>query len=254
MKKITAALVLGVLLSACLGTKPRASLPAPEAASATTAAPELLKLYDASRSREVPVALYRPATRKKPVGLALLSHGYGGQYTDYSFIAQALAAEGYLVASVQHELPGDAPLATTGTVYQARMPSWQRGVQNLLFVRQQLQGWEPALQKAPLLLVGHSHGGDISMLLAQQQPALVDKVISLDNRRVPFPRASRPRVLGLRSSDQQADPGVLPTPAEQQQHGTIVVTLAGQLHNDMYDGASAAQKAEMLRHIQAFVK
>ncbi|MBB5621242.1 hypothetical protein HDE69_002295 [Pedobacter cryoconitis] len=47
----------------------------------------------------------------------------------------------------------------------------------------------------------------MSMLFATQHPELVDKVISLDNRRMPFPRVSKPRIYSLRSSDQPADEG-----------------------------------------------
>jgi hypothetical protein len=39
------------------------------------------------------------------------------------------------------------------------------------------------------------------MLFAQEYPKLVEKIISLDNHRVPFPRQRRPPVLSLRSRD-----------------------------------------------------
>ncbi|MBD2767708.1 hypothetical protein IC235_07360 [Hymenobacter sp. BT664] len=57
--------------------------------------------------------------------------------------------------------------------------------------------------------------------------------------------ARRPQVLSLRSSDQVADNGVLPTPAEQQQFGRTIVKLPNTIHNDMWDGATTAQKQEM---------
>jgi len=253
MNKLLYVLGLSLLLSGCFSTGPGPAASQAPAASAS-AAPELLTLVDSSRQRTIPVALYRPVVTQKVRGLALFNHGYGGQYTGYSFLTRALAAQGYLVASIQHELPGDAPIASTGNIYQARLPVWQRGVQNMLFVRQMLLRREPALKKAPLLVAGHSNGGDMAMLLAREQPALVEKVISLDNRRMPLPRAARPQVLSLRSSDQQADPGVLPTPEEQTRWGITIVNLPNQLHNDMYDGATDAQKAEMLRHIRAFVE
>ena len=91
-------------------------------------------------------------------------------------------------------------------------------------------------------------------MVLSEYPALVAQVISLDNRRMPFPRAARPRVLSLRSSDQIADPGVLPTPAEQAQFGVTIVQLKNTLHNDMWDGATAAQKLEMNAAIARFLK
>ena len=70
---------------------------------------------------------------------------------------------------------------------------------------------------------------------------------------MPFPRAIRPRVLSLRSSDQVADPGVLPTPAEQAQFGTTLVPLQNTAHNEMSDGATKAQQQEMSAVIARFL-
>ncbi|TGE29216.1 serine aminopeptidase domain-containing protein [Hymenobacter metallicola] len=212
-----------------------------------------LSLFDSARRRSVPVVLYWPATNKKAT-LALLSHGYGGQNTAYSFLANQLAAAGYLVASIQHELPTDEPLPTTGNPRLVRRPTWERGVQNQLFVRQQLHRLYPRLDVNHLLLLGHSNGGDMAMLLAQEHPQLVDKVISLDNRRMPLPRIRRPRILTIRSSDQVADAGVLPSAAEQAALGMLVVQLPATLHNDMWDGATEAQKQEIRAVVAKFLR
>ncbi len=175
-----------------------------------------LALFDAARQRAVPVALYFPGGwgSKTRLKAAILSHGYGGKNTAYSFIARNLVAHGYFVASIQHELPTDVPIPTVGPPRVVRRPNWERGVQNILFVRQELRKKYPRVDFGQLLLVGHSNGGDVAMLFAQEHPALVRRIVSLDNRRMPFPRARRPWVLSLRSSDQVADSGVLPTPAE----------------------------------------
>lgn len=217
--------------------------------------PEALSLFDASRQRSVPVVVYSDtAQRKGRQTLALISHGYGATSTSYSFIANHLAAQGYVVASVQHEIPGDPPLPTTGSVYEARKPSWQRGVENLLFVIGALGKSRPGLDTSQVLLIGHSHGGDTSMLFAQEHPERVRAVITLDNRRMPFPRTSRPRLFSIRSSDLPADPGVLPTLAEQAQFGIRIVTLPATVHNDMWDGGTADQKAEILRILDGFLR
>ena len=212
-------------------------------------------LFDSARQRAVPVVLYRPAHNHSVAGLkpAILSHGYGGRNTDYSFVARTLVAHGYVVASIQHELRTDAPMPTVGNVRATRQPFWERGVQNILFVRQALRRKYPGIELSELLLVGHSKGGDTAMLFAEEHPALVHLVISLDNCRMPFPRAVRPRVLSLRSSDQVADPGVLPTPAEQAQFGTTLVPLQNTAHNEMSDGATKAQQQEMSAVIARFL-
>ncbi|HEX8506213.1 MAG TPA: alpha/beta hydrolase, partial [Hymenobacter sp.] len=216
-----------------------------------------LNLFDAARQRAVPVALFAPAASLPGAAkrkLALFSHGYGGQHTGYSFVAQTLAAHGYLVASVQHELPTDEPLPLTGNPREVRRPNWNRGVQNLLFVRRELLRTHPELDSAHLLLAGHSNGGDTSVLFAEEHPELVEKLISLDNRRLPLPRKPTPKVLSLRSSDQAADPGVLPAPAEQAALGMTIVQLPATVHNDMWDGATPQQRQEMEDHISRFLE
>jgi predicted dienelactone hydrolase len=208
------------------------------------AAPEALELVDAQRGRAVPVALYG-ATPGKPRPLALISHGYGGNNRAYSFIAEALAERGYVVASVQHELEGDAPMPTTGEPAVVRRPWWDRGAANLHFVVREMRARRLA-DRRPVLLVGHSNGGDSSMLFAARHEALVRAVFTLDNRRMRMPRTTRPRICSVRSSDQPADPGVLPTAAEQRRHRMAIGTVPGLRHNDMWDGATAEQKQAML--------
>ncbi|WP_247237542.1 alpha/beta fold hydrolase [Telluribacter sp. SYSU D00476] len=215
---------------------------------------DTLTLFDKARNRVVPVALYSAASGKPEQKLAILNHGYGGTNRAYSFIAQALVAHGYLVASVQHELPGDEPLPTTGTPYEVRMPHWRRGVQTMLFVIEELKSRNSRVDTKHLLLIGHSHGGDMVMLFARDYPERVDKVISLDNRRMPLPRTDQLRVLSLRSSDQPADEGVLPTAAEQEKYGIQIIKLPATIHNDMWDGATNAQKQEMLTYINNFLE
>ncbi|MGI4885517.1 MAG: serine aminopeptidase domain-containing protein [Janthinobacterium lividum] len=248
------ALGLALLTAGCTNT-PRPVTPP------TTAAPadmrtDSLALFDAARQRAVPVALYFPSGwgPKMRLKAAIISHGYGGHNTAYAFIARNLVAHGYFVASVQHELPTDAPLPTAGPPQVVRRPNWERGVQNILFVRQELQKKYPRVDFGRLLLVGHSNGGDVAMLFAREHPALVRRVVSLDNRRMPFPRARRPRVLSLRSNDQVADSGVVPTPAEQRRFGCTVVQLPATLHNDMWDGATPAQQQEINALIARFLE
>ena len=229
-------------------------LPLVAALAPTPARTENLALVDAARARSVPVLVYSaPAGVAPKSRVALLSHGYGGKSTDYSFIATAMAARGFLVASVQHEVPGDEPLPTTGKPAEVRRPSWERGVVNLRFAIRELKQRYPAADWGSLVLIGHSHGGDTAMLFATQTPDEVSAVVSLDSRRMPFPRVPHPRILSLRSSDQVADEGVLPTPEEQARFGVRLVKLPATIHNDMWDGATDAQKAEMLAPILDFL-
>lgn len=108
-------------------------------------------------------------------------------------------------------MPTDELLPLTGIPQIVRRSNWERGVENILFVITKLKITNPELDFKRLILVGHSNGGDMTVLFAHTYPNLVGKIISLDNRRVELPRTSHPKVYSLRSSDQPADEGVLLT-------------------------------------------
>ncbi len=215
-----------------------------------------VSLFDSSRSRKIPVLFYaaeKSGNESEKPKLAVISHGYGGRSSDYSFIAKTLVMHGYVVASIQHELPSDEPMATTGNLYQTRMPHWKRGEQTIRFVIDYLMNSRPDLNTENLLLIGHSNGGDMSALFARDYTSQVDRLITLDNRRVSLPRTKQPRILSIRSRDQVADASVLPTPAEQKQYRMTIFRL-DILHNDMWDGATDEQKKQINALITAFLQ
>jgi dienelactone hydrolase len=222
----------------------RIALPLLAPLIAAASPPQDLKLVDSARNRSIPVALYG-ATRGRPRPLVLISHGYGGRNTDYGFIAGALAERGYVVASVQHELAGDPPMPAQGNPAVVRRPFWEQGSANLLHVVREMRARGLADHR-PVLLIGHSNGGDSSMLFAARHGSLVGTVFTLDNRRMTIPRTARPRICSVRSSDQPADPGVLPTAAEQKRYRMVIGTVPGLVHNDMSDAATPAQQRSML--------
>lgn len=201
--------------------------------------------FDASRKRAVPVAVYQPTGGKiQNQQLIILSPGYGGKNTDYGFIADNLAKRGYTVVTVQHDLPSDPPIPSGENLYQRRLPFWKTGVSNILFVIEQLKKEYPQLDYHNLILIGHSNGGDISMLLGKQHPDFVTAVISLDNRRMPFPRTVRPHLFSIRSKDQIGDEGVIPTDEEQKKYN-ISVLKVNTNHNDMGGYGTPQQLAEI---------
>ncbi|MEP6747416.1 MAG: alpha/beta hydrolase [Bacteroidota bacterium] len=219
-----------------------------------------LNLFDSSRNRSIPVTLYLPNANKKTAHekLIIFSHGYNankpGASKKYSYITENLAAWGYFVASIQHELPTDSLLSTTGIPQIVRRTNWERGVENILFVLTELKKSNPALDYKHVILMGHSNGGDMIMLFAQKYPELVDKVISLDNRRVTIPRTNQPKLYSIRSSDQPADDGVLPTQEEQEKYKIEIVKLPNTIHNDMGNNANDAQRKEINGYIMGFLK
>jgi hypothetical protein len=194
---------------------------------------ETLNLFDAARKRPVAVDL---AVRldyelkaddgywKLPV--AIISNGNTVKNTEYSFLANVFAARGYLVASIQQDLPTDPPLITkVGQPYVGRRGVYEKGEANILFVVQQLKKLQPNADYGHLTLVGHSNGGDTAMYFAKQHPELLSKVVTLDNLRVPFVLSDKIKILSFRSKDPkfQTDPGVLPDPKQAKIDGVDIV-------------------------------
>lgn len=197
-------------------------------------------ILDEKRDRPIPVTTYLPVNAAEcsdahPCPVALLSSGYGVAHNEYSFIAHQLNQSGYLVIAIQHELPGDPPLAVTGNLFENRSENWQRGAVTLAVVRNALKDQHPGYDFDHLTLIGHSNGGDISAWLANENKPYISRLITLDHRRVPLPRTKDIDLLSIRGSDFPADAGVLPTDKEVQQFGGCVVTIPQSRHNDMTD-------------------
>lgn len=191
--------------------------------------------------------------------VVLVSHGYyynrPGSYLLYSYLAEKLASRGYFVVSIQHELPTDSLLPTTGIPQVVRRPFWDRGADNMLFVLRYLKQSRPALDFKHVTLIGHSNGGDMVALFPQKYPHEVAKIITLDNRRMALPKTKKsPQVYSLRSSDQVADEGVLPTLEEQKRLGMTIISLPHMLHNDMDDHATAEQRQQINDYILSFLQ
>src|SRR5579871_2032709 len=190
---------------------------------------------------------------KLPV--AVFNHGNTVKNTEYSFLANLMAARGYIVLSIQHDLPTDAPMVTkVGEIYVGRLTQIQRGVANIKFAVKEMREVEPNADYDHLTVVGHSMGGDITMYFAKQYPDAVKKVITLDNLRVPFITGGKFKILSFRSKDPQfkTDPGVVPSAAECEKDGITVVNTTFQ-HNDMRDTGSDEAKSSIQGMLDKFL-
>ncbi len=224
---------------------------------------ETLNWFDAKRQRPVTVDLSvrRDYEMKADAGywklpVAIISHGNTVKHTEYFFLANVFAARGYLVASVQHDLPTDAPLMTKeGSLYVGRLAVYERGQENILFAINELKKIQPNADYDHLTMVGHSNGGDISMFFAQQHAELVRRVVTLDNLRVPFVTDGRAlKILSFRSHDPQfkADPGVLPSDTRAKEAGIDIVRTDAQ-HTDMSDRGPDSVKENIQNSIDKFL-
>src|ERR1700726_1450686 len=223
---------------------------------------ETLNLYDAARQRPVAVdvAVRRDYEMKANDGfwklpVALISNGNTVKNTEYSFLANALAARGYLVASIQQDIPTDPPLVTkVGLPYVGRRAVYEKGEANILFVLAQLKKLQPNADYDHLTLVGHSNGGDIAMYFAREHPELVSKIVTLDNLRVPFVLSDKMKILSFRSKDPnfKTDPGVLPTSKEAHADGIDVVNT-GALHTQLSDRGPDSVKVKIQATLDKFL-
>jgi hypothetical protein len=224
---------------------------------------QTLNLYDSARQRPVSVdlAVRRDYEVKANMGLwklpiAIISNGNTVKNTEYSFLADVLAARGYLVASIQQDLPTDPPLMThVGMRYVGRQGIYMRCEANILFVLGELQKLQPNAEYDHLTLVGHSNGGDVSMYVANQHPELVSKVITLDNLRVPFVLSDKMKILSFRSKDPnfKTDPGVLPTPS-QAKTDSIDIINTGALHTELSDRGPDSVKEKIQATLDKFLR
>jgi pimeloyl-ACP methyl ester carboxylesterase len=224
---------------------------------------ETITFYDADRDNRpvaVDVAVRRDKEMQADAGMlklpvAVLNHGNTVKFTDYSFLANIMAARGYLVVSIQHDLPTDAPMVTrVGELYVGRLAQIERGVANIKFAVAQMESRQPNADYEHLTVVGHSMGGDITMYFAKQYPDRVRKVVTLDNLRVPFVTSGKFKILSVRSTDPQfkPDPGVVPDTEECEKAGITVVKTEFQ-HNDMRDTGSEEAKASIRGMLDRFL-
>ena len=224
---------------------------------------ETLNLYDNARQRPVPVDLavrwdYEMKAKdgfwKLPV--AIISNGNTVRNTEYSFLANVFAARGYLVASIQQDLPSDPPLVTrVGLPYVGRLAVYQKGEANILFVLEALRKLKPNADYAHLTLVGHSNGGDTAMYFAMRHPEQVSKVVTLDNLRVPFVLRDKLKILSFRSKDPHfvTDPGVLPTPEQAREDGIGIIKTRFQ-HTWMSDRGPETAKERIEATLERFLQ
>ncbi|MBK9513890.1 MAG: alpha/beta hydrolase [Flavobacteriales bacterium] len=218
--------------------------------------PALITWQDTGRARSIPVAIHQPVGTTVGAPIVVFSHGYGenqsGSYLAYGYLLEALAEAGWFVLSIQHELPTDPPLDFNGPARVVRMPNWERGATNIRFALQELQRVHPELDHGRISLLGHSNGGDMSVLFGHQHPDLIQKVITLDHRRMPILRANKPRSYTL----QQRPTGRPRGPSHRsggRVTGTKAILLKDTPHNNMDSDADPRQREEIIGHVLRFL-
>ncbi len=212
-------------------------------------------LFDKARNRSILVERYvnggsdykaKGGIIKLPV--VILSHGDTMKNSEYSFVANSLAAQGYFVVSIQHDTEGDPNLPMEGNLDVERKSHWERGVKNIQFVLDELKRTDPTLDLEKVTLIGHSNGGDISMLFAYLYPERVKNVISLDSLRMRYPTQDHIPILALRANNTEDDYSVVP------ESGVTVINLKEAKHYEMCDSGQDKLKLEINELISKFLR
>ena len=225
---------------------------------------ETLTFYDPARDNRavaVDIAVRWDKEMQANAGMitlpvAILNHGNTVKFTEYSFLANVFAFRGYIVISIQHDLPTDPPMVTkVGELYVGRQPQYLRGVANIRFAVEEMKKVQPNADYNHLTMVGHSAGADISMYFAKLHPDQIKKVVTLDNLRVPFLTDGRFKILSFRSKDPafKTDPGVIPPEEVREKSGIEVVQTTFQ-HNDMRDTGPDEAKASIKGMVDKFLE
>lgn len=165
-----------------------ACTPAPAAPRPGKVGLATVQFVDAARSRPLDVQLWYPATPdavetaqayerafrgraavngayaeagRRP--LILLSHGDRGTPFNQAWLAEHLAARGYVVAAVAHWLN-----TRTNNVPEATLRAWERPQDASFVVTALLQDatWQPRLDPGRIGAAGHSSGGYTALALA----------------------------------------------------------------------------------------
>jgi hypothetical protein len=222
---------------------------------------ETFEVLDSVRNRIIPYALYSPVPKervKDSIRLVIFSHGYGANYSrnylNYSYLTKRLAKAGFWTVSIQHELLGDPLIPKEGNMQVVRMPFWVCGKENILFVLSDFKKRFPELKIRSIDLIGHSNGGDMSILTAKDHPELIRKVITLDHLRMPVPHVSKPQFSSLRSTDKTADSLVIPSKEICSALGITIIPLKNITHNEMNDEGSRKQKKQINSYIQKILE
>ena len=213
-----------------------------------------------NRPVAVDIAVRRDKEMQASAGMirlpvAVVNHGNTVKHTEYSFLANLMAARGYEVISIQHDLPSDPPMVTkVGELYVGRLTQIQRGVANIRFAVEEMRKLQSNADYDRLTVVGHSMGGDITMYFAKQYPDEIRKVVTLDNLRVPFITSGKFKILTFRSKDPlfKTDPGVIPSEEECEKARITVVKTTFQ-HNDMRDTGTQEAKSSIQDMLDKFL-
>ena len=181
---------------------------------------------------------------------------------EYSFLGQILASKNYYVIVLQKKndktinrnekgvmIPRQPPITDSSDFNQELEKRSKEILYDLEhYIKKQEKNNHLNLDANNLVLIGHSNGGDMSMMFATLHPERVSKIISLDSRRYPFPRNPKLEILRFGAIDDEPDEGVVP------ESGVQVIYVKGARHIDLCDRGIPEMKEEIKQSIIQFLE
>ncbi|MBN1910639.1 MAG: dienelactone hydrolase [Pirellulales bacterium] len=144
-----------------------------------------LTVHDADRKRDIPIRIYLPAAKGKPVPapVVLFSHGLGGSRAGAGYLGEHWAGRGYVVVCLQH--PGSDEAVWKNEPWAQRMAAMKRAasaenfllrVRDVPVVLDQLEAWNREkghrlagrLDLTRVGMAGHSFGAVTTQAVSGQ--------------------------------------------------------------------------------------
>jgi pimeloyl-ACP methyl ester carboxylesterase len=212
-------------------------------------------IFDTARNRQIPTQSYFLSDSAQWNGeLVILNAGYGSSNTEYGYISRNLAQKGYYVIAIQHEIQTDEMLPSGHNIIELRTPNWNEGVKSVKEVIEHVKASIPAISTSKIHLIGHSNGGDISVLYATKYPKNIHSLITLDHRRMPIPLSKEYKTLSFRADQFKADAGVIPSSDNQSKYSVEIIYLKNVDHNYLRDIGTKSTKEHVNSTISRFLE
>ncbi len=219
--------------------------------------PILDTVFDTARDRAIPFMIELSPYLDEWKGVVIFSHGYANNrpdaYLSYSYLIEGLRSRGYLVVSIQHELSNDPILPLKGNMQIVRRPFWENGALNIDKVYQNIVQRDTLIGSLPIILIGHSNGGDQSAFYCYLHPNKIQTLITLDNLRFNLTDLMVEKQLSIRSQDRVADSVVFEN-WEKGKTQYFQIDTVQVKHANMNDKGSINDKKEILRLIFNFLE
>ncbi|BED88731.1 MULTISPECIES: alpha/beta hydrolase [unclassified Pseudoalteromonas] len=220
--------------------------------------------YAKSSSNNSSTALNMPLKITQPTNGALCNSqakcpvvivisNFGVSNSDYTFVSKAFNQRGYLSVVMANEFNGALWNYRDKMGLSVRYENWQRAVNTVKTVIEQLTILYPKYDFSELTLLGHSNGGDISVLFATIHPDKVHTVVTLANRRMLLPRNKKIRTLTLRTDDAELDNRLLLSNVELKHYPVKQITIANASKDDMHDGGPKWLVERISKEVELFL-